>query len=126
MVVEIPAKDDAPENQVGFPMFEDRIILLRAADEQEAAAKGEGFAAVYAKTSSWTVRKIVDLQEIGETALGDGIEVYSAFIGGEWADLLMKGGTSPVAEWKRQNPDKAIGDATVGEVVDAWDKPPSE
>jgi hypothetical protein len=125
MVVEIPAKDDAAENQVGFPMFEDRIILVRAADEQAARAKGEEFAAVYTKTSSWTRRKIVDLQEI-ETELGDGTEVYSVFIGREWADLLMKGGKSPIGEWKKQNPGKDAGEATMQEIVDAWENPAKE
>jgi hypothetical protein len=32
----------------------------------------------------------------------------------------MKGGTSPVNEWKKQNPYKDAGDATVQEVIDAW------
>ena len=49
MVIEIPAKDGAPATQVGFPKFEDRIILVRAADEQEAEAKGEEFAVDYGK-----------------------------------------------------------------------------
>lgn len=104
-----------------FSQFEDRTILIRAGDEKEAQKKGEGFAADYEKTSSWTVRMIVDVSEILDPELGDGTEIYSAFIAREWADVLVKGGNSPVAEWKAKNPDKDIGDATVGDVIDAWE-----
>jgi len=121
MVVEIPAEVRAPTIQVGFPKFEDRIILVRAADEQEAYNKGEDFAADYGRTSSWKVRKIVDVNEVVDPELGDGIEIYSALIDRKWADVLMKGGKSPVAEWKKRNPRKDAGDATVQELADAWD-----
>lgn len=117
MVVEITSADRT------LSKFEDRIILVRARDEREAQERGEGFAADYEKTSSWVVRKIVDVSEILDRDLGDGTEIYSAFVGREWADVLMKGGDSPVAEWKRQNPDKDIGEATVRDVVDAWEDP---
>jgi len=121
MVVEVPAKDGAPASQVDFPKFEDRIILVTAGDEREATAKGEEFAADYGKTSSWVVRKIVDVQDILDAELRDGTEIYSAFIGREWADVLMKGGKSPVGEWQKQNPEKDVSKATVQEVTDAWD-----
>jgi hypothetical protein len=120
MVVEIPSEDGT------FSRFEDRIVLLRGADEKEAQDKGEVFAADYEKSSSWTVRKIVEVFEIFDRELGDGTEVYSAFIDREWADVLMKGGDSPVVEWKRQNPGKNIGDATVGDVIDAWENQEKE
>jgi hypothetical protein len=126
MVVELPAKERTLDSQLGFPRFEDRIILVRAADEQEAHKKGTDFAANYEKTSSWTVRKIVDVKEIVDPKLGDGIEIYSAFIDREWADLLMKGGKTPIDEWKKQNPGKDAGDATVQEIADAWDNPAKE
>ena len=67
------------------------------------------------------VRKIVDVQEILDAELRDGTEIYSAFIGREWADVLMKGGMSPVSEWQKQNPGKDVSEATVQEVTDAWD-----
>jgi hypothetical protein len=121
MVVELPVKAGLPDDQLSFPKFEDRIILLKAADRDDARAKGESFAADYAQTSSWKVRKIVDVREILDRELVDGSEVYSAFIAREWADALIKGGNSPLAEWKRQNPGKDSGDATVGEIQDAWD-----
>lgn len=120
MVVEITSVDRT------FSQFEDRIILVRAADGKEAKEKGEAFAADYEKTSSWKVRKIVDALEIAERELGDGTEIYSAFIDREWGDVLMKGGDSPVAKWKRQNPDKDIGEATVGDVIDAWENTGNE
>jgi hypothetical protein len=120
MVVELPSKGQS-ETQVGFPEFEDRIVLVRAGNEQEAHRKGEDFATDYENTSSWKVRKIVDVNEIVDSELGDGVEVYSAFISRGWADALMKGGPSPVAEWKRQNPGKNPDDATVQEINDAWD-----
>src|ERR1700737_4569035 len=120
MGVEITSEDRT------LSKFEDRIICVRARDEREAQQKGEGFAADYEQTSSWVVRKIVDVSEILDGEIGDGTEIYSAFIGREWADVLMKSGDSPVAEWKRQNPDKDIGQATVGDVVDAWENPAKE
>jgi hypothetical protein len=121
MVVEIPAEDRAPATQVGFPKFEDRIILVRAADEEEARVKGKKFAADYGTVTSWKVREIVDVHEILDPELGDGIEIYSAFIDREWADALTKNGTSPVAEWKKQNPGKNLDEATVQEVIEAGD-----
>jgi hypothetical protein len=33
----------------------------------------------------------------------------------------MKDRKSPIAEWKQQNPKKDVGEATVREVMDAWD-----
>lgn len=126
MVVEISANDGTSESQAGFLKFEDRIILLRAVDEEEAREKGEDFAADYQRTTSWKVRKIVDAHEIVDAELRDGIEIYSAFIGREWANLLMTGGKSPVEEWKKQNPGKEVGEATVQEVIDAWELPPKE
>jgi hypothetical protein len=119
MVVELLSTGQS-ETQVGFPKFEDRIILVRAANEQEAHHKGQDFATDYAKTSSWKVRKIVDVNEIVDTELGDGVEVYSAFISRAWADALMKGVSSPIGEWKKQNPGKNLDDATVQEIADAW------
>ena len=120
MVVEITSVDGT------FSRFEDRIIVVRASDEKEAQDKGEGFAGDYEKASSWKVRKIVDISEILDRELGDGTEIYSAFIAREWAHVLMKGGDSPVAEWTRQNPHKDIGQATVGDVIDAWENPAKE
>jgi Domain of unknown function (DUF4288) len=92
MVIELPAKGRTPDSQLGFPKFEDRMILVRAADEQEARKKGADFGADYEKTSSWKVRQIVDVYEVADPELGDGVGVYSAFIDREWADVLMKGG----------------------------------
>ena len=120
MVVEVPYEDRASSE------FEDRIILVKAHDQREAQERGEGFAADYEKSSSWVVRKIVEVSEISDRELGDGTEIYSAFIDREWADVLMKGGDSPVAEWKRQNPGKDIGEATAGDVIDAWENPAKE
>ena len=120
MVVEVVSIDRT------FSQFEDRIILVRAGEAKEAEEKGQAFAADYEKASSWKVKKIVDVSEIGDRELADGTEIYSAFIDGEWADVLMTGGDSPIAKWKRQNPDKDIGDATVGDVVDAWENTGNE
>lgn len=106
--------------------FEDRIILVRAASGKEAHAKGLAFGDAYEKDSSWAVRKIVDAHEVLDPELRDGVEVYSSFVGPEFADALMKGGNSPAAEWKRQNPGKDPGDATVGEIIDAWDQRPTD
>lgn len=120
MVVEIVSIDRT------FSQFEDRIILVRAGDAKGAEEKGQAFAADYEKNSLWKVQKIVDVWEIGERELADGTEIYSAFIDGESAAVLMKGGDSPIAKWRRQNPDKDIGDATVGDVLDAWENEDNE
>jgi uncharacterized protein DUF4288 len=81
MLVGIPAKDRPPAREGDFLRFEDRIVVVRAADEHEAQNRGEAFAADYEQTSSWKVLKIVDVQEILDAQLGDGVEIYSAFIG---------------------------------------------
>jgi hypothetical protein len=125
MLVEISEKDEATQRN-RFLEFEDRIILVRAVNEQEAREKGQKFAADYEKASSWKVRKIVDVHEILDAELKDGIEVYSAFISKEWADALLKGGKSPVDEWEKRNPGKDAGQATVQEVIDAWEQRPKE
>src|SRR4030081_3211863 len=85
VVVEVLYEDRA------LSEFEDRIILVKAHDQRKAQEKGEAFAADYEKSSSWIVRKIVDLFQISDRELGDGTEIYSAFIDREWADVLMKG-----------------------------------
>jgi hypothetical protein len=94
---------------------------VRAGDEREADAKGKEFAADYGKTRSWVVRKIVGVQEILDAELRDGTEIYSAFIDPGWADVLMKSGKSRVGEWQQQNPGEDVSEATVQEVIDAWD-----
>ena len=97
------------------------MILVRADDEDEARAKGRAFAAEYETTVPWLVRKIVDVQQIVDAELCDGVELYSAFIDQNWADVLMNDGPSPMAEWKRRNPGKDVEQATVREVMDSWD-----
>lgn len=72
------------------------------------------------------MRKIVDVFEVLDAELHDGVEVYSAFIDGDWAQVLMTKGKSPVAEWQRQNPGKDVDDATAGEVIDAWENHANE
>jgi len=120
MVVEVTADAEGPSNHVARSVFEDRMILVRAADEDEAFAKGKAFAADYEQTVPWLVRKIVDVHEVVDAELLDGVEGYSAFIGQDWADVLMKGVVSPVGEWKRQHPGKDVGQATVQEIIEAW------
>lgn len=121
MVVEIKGEPSTAEGEAEFHRFEDRLILIRAGDAGEAQEKAGAFAADYQKTSPWQVRKVVDIYEVLDTSLGDGVEVYSAFIDEEWAKSLMRGGASPVGEWQAQNPGKPSEDATVGEVLDAWE-----
>jgi hypothetical protein len=38
----------------------------------------------------------------------------------------MKGGKSPIDEWKKQNPGKDAGDPTVQEIAEACDNPAKE
>ena len=118
MIVEVKSADQPPT----FDRCEDRIVLVRATDEREAYAKGEIFAAQYERESSWRVLKVVDAHEVLETELSDGVELYSAFINHDSAEVLMKPASSPIVEWQRQNPSRNPDDATVGEVIEAWDR----
>lgn len=97
------------------------MILVRAADEGEAQAKGMTFATKYEQTVPWVVRKIVDVHEVPDAELVDGVEIYSAFIDSELANVLMKGGRSPVSEWKQKHPGEDLGQATVRDILNASD-----
>jgi len=93
MVVKIVAEVGTPAALIKRGAFEDRIIVVRAADEREAQQKSGRFAADCTRSVWWTFRKIVDVWEILDANLEDCTEIYSAIVNREWADSLMWGAT---------------------------------
>jgi hypothetical protein len=77
------------ERQGDFdPLFEDRIILVRAMTEDEAREKAKALARSNAEryenaegdTVTWVFREILDLKWVYDEVLEDGSEVYSSFL----------------------------------------------
>src|SRR5438093_6372718 len=89
--------------------FEDRIILVRAADETQALTKGIAFAQgtneeylnATGERVRWTFSHALEAHQILDASLQDGTEVYSAFVNQELAQILIRGGDSPVKAWLR-------------------------
>jgi hypothetical protein len=61
----------------GDGLFEERIILVRAAGFDEALARAEAEAATYAEQVACAFTGYVTVYEIAEEQLGDGVEVFS-------------------------------------------------
>lgn len=61
----------------GDGLFEERIVLLRAADFEEAMARAEAEAKSYAEAVSGTFSGYVSVFELSEEQIGDGAEVFS-------------------------------------------------
>jgi hypothetical protein len=108
--------------------FEDRFILVRAKNEEEAMMKGTGFTEdnkeEYLNADRELARwgfHVIEAQEILDSILQDGTELYSAFVDRDLADVLIRGGDSPVKAWLRQHPGADPGTATVGDVIEVWE-----
>jgi hypothetical protein len=107
--------------------FEDRLILVRAKNEEEALAKGARFAegteeqylSADGQTTGWTFSHVIEAHEILDSTLQDGTEIYSAFVDQDTAEVLMCGADSPVKAWLRQHPGADPARATVQELVEA-------
>jgi hypothetical protein len=123
MVVDITVGDDHPASH------EDRFVLVAATTAEEARTRGEHEAQQYThsylnadgETLTWIVRGISDIYAVRNN-LENGTELYSAFVDSEWADILMESKEGPVQSWERENPGKDSGEATVAEVMEAWDR----
>jgi hypothetical protein len=109
--------------------FEDRIILVRPEHEEEALTKGMDFATgaddqyvnSEGETVGWTFRHVVGAYEILDSGLQDGSEIYSAFVDRDLAEVLMRGGDSPIKAWVREHPGADRTNATVEEIAEVWE-----
>src|SRR5712691_1040453 len=76
--------------------LEDRLILVQAASREEARVRGASLAEAtdheYAnadgETVRWRFQRVIDTHPILDQVLGDGVEVYSAFVSNEMAAIL--------------------------------------
>ncbi len=74
-------------------LFEEKVVLVRASSEAEAAKKAERFGRdedheylnADGETVRWVFQELLDLKELFDEAIGDGTEVYYAFLGQEEA-----------------------------------------
>src|SRR5436309_680118 len=70
-------------------LFEEKIVLVRASTDADAAEKAERFGRdaeqeylnADGETVKWVFRELLDLKELFDEAVGDGTEVYYAFLG---------------------------------------------
>ena len=127
VLFEILVGDEATS---GLPnRFEDRLILVRAKNEEEALAKGRRFAegtqekslGADGQTIGWMSRQVIEAHKIVDSDLQDGTEIYSAFVDQDMAEVLMRGEDSPLKAWLRQHPGADPANATVQELVESWD-----
>jgi hypothetical protein len=132
VLVEIEVGDEADPNDPSH--FEDRFILVRAEEEADALLKGKAFAEESneeylneeGQTVRWILRRVIDAHRILDVALRDGTELYSAFVNRDLAEVLTRGGDSPLKAWLRQHPGADPGTATAREVIEAWEQDSSE
>jgi Domain of unknown function (DUF4288) len=61
----------------GDGLFEERIVLFRAADFEEALERADAEALEYAKSARCSFTGYVTLYELADEELGDGVEVFS-------------------------------------------------
>lgn len=64
-------------DEPGDGLFEERIVLIRAADFDEALRRAEDEAKTYAEAVGGTYTGYASLYEIAEDDIGDGAEVFS-------------------------------------------------
>lgn len=81
-------RSSVPLDEHGTPLFEERIILLAAHDEAEAWKKAKerapGLEEQYINAEghcvTWTFERPLDVQEIPDEQLEDGVEVFHRFL----------------------------------------------
>jgi hypothetical protein len=61
----------------GDGLFEERIVLLRAVDFDEAFTKAEEEAEKYSREATCSYTGYISIYEIPEENIGDGVEVFS-------------------------------------------------
>ena len=85
-----------PNDTGGEPLFEDRIFLIRAANEDEARSKARSFGKAakeqYINAEGrqvvWVFRELLDVKWIADETLEDGSEVYSTLLDQSELDQL--------------------------------------
>jgi Domain of unknown function (DUF4288) len=77
-----------PDEPPGRPLFEQRIVLVRAATEEDArtkaAARGRAaehtYVNPYGNRVAWVFREVLHVVELLDDTIADGTEVYHAFL----------------------------------------------
>ena len=95
MVLECRFSDDTLPADA---LYEDRLIVLRANDEQEAKSKGEEIGKAskheyknqYGETVLWEFREVLEVLQLFDDSIKDGTEVFWDLIGGEEFKRLRK------------------------------------
>ncbi len=95
LLLERRFSNDVPPSDA---LYEDRIIILRANDEDEAKSKGEqmgkassgDYKNVYDETVIWEFREVLDVIQLTAESIKDGTEVYYDLIGEEEVRRLRK------------------------------------
>lgn len=87
------------QERVREKLFEDSIILIRAASDEEARRRAEkvgrsrehAYLNMYGKRVEWVFFKLLDLVEVLEDPPRDGSEVYYRFLNKKELDRLLTG-----------------------------------
>jgi hypothetical protein len=81
-------KSSEPLDERGTYLYEERIIVLEAIDEEEAGKKAnergpsleEEYVNAEGRRVTWTFERAVEVKAIIEEQLGDGVEVFNRFL----------------------------------------------
>jgi uncharacterized protein DUF4288 len=81
-------RSSEPLDEQGTQLYEERLIILEAIDEGEAWKKAhkrgllleEEYTNAEGRRVTWTFERAVEIKEIIEDQLGDGVEVFSRFL----------------------------------------------
>ncbi len=77
-----------PDEENVEPLFEDRILVVEAPDDGTAEARARVLTAsepveylnTYGNRVSWTLLEVLDVKELVEASLHDGMEVYYSLL----------------------------------------------
>jgi hypothetical protein len=89
-------RSSEPLDEQSTRLFEERIIVVDAADEGEAWKKAnehgpaleERYTNAEGRRVEWTFERIVEVQAIQEEQISDGVEVFSRFLRQDEVDSL--------------------------------------
>ena len=103
--VSLLCRSSEPLGEQATRLFEERIIVLDAADEAEAWKKANGcgssleeqYVNAEGHEVAWTFERAVEVKAILEDRLGDGVEVFNRFL----REDEVKSLTSPITERKQ-------------------------
>lgn len=91
-------RSSEPLDDQGARLFEERIVVLDAADEVEAWKKANGcgpsleeqYVNAEGRQVAWTFERAVEVKAILEDQLGDGVEVFHRFLREDEVNSLMR------------------------------------